>query len=63
MSLFEIVECQHEKTIPDFDEEAAKGLDATEVRKRWPRFFGECPDCGVQIISYASNMHYHSGDW
>jgi len=56
-------ECQHTKHMPDFDEEAAKGLDEYEVRKRWPRFMGTCEDCGQQVILYASTMHYLMGDY
>lgn len=55
--------CEHHGAKVEFDEEAAKGLSAWEVRKRWPRFYGACPDCGVQLIKYASNVHYYSGDW
>lgn len=54
-------ECTHGVT---FDLEAAKGLDAHEVRRRWPRGFGECPlGCGYSGIAYASYMHYLYGDW
>lgn len=45
--------CKHPKTVPAFDEKAAKGLSAEEVRRRWPRFHGECPDCGASVIGYA----------
>ncbi len=55
--------CKHESAMPQFDEQAAAGLDADEVRKRWPRFFGNCPDCGEQLIAYASFHHYIAGDW
>lgn len=55
--------CKHENIRVDFDEEAARGLDAWEVRKRWPRYSGPCPDCGGHMISYASFLHYVSGDW
>lgn len=47
-----------------FDESAAKGLDAHEVRRRWPRLFGDCPlGCGYRGIYYASMAHYVYGDW
>lgn len=53
--------CGHGVT---FDEEAAKGLPTEEVRKRWPRLFGQCPkDCGFSGIAYASWAHYICGDW
>ncbi len=48
--------------VVEFDEEAARGLSASEVRKRWPRFQGHCL-CGVSHICYASWMHYVMGDW
>ncbi len=53
-------ECDHGVR---FDEDAAKGLTADEVRRRWPRFFGTCPHCGYEGIAYASNVHYYAGDW
>lgn len=55
--------CNHEKVSPKFDEEAATELDTAEIRKRWPRFFGTCPDCGWTGIMYASLAHYVYGDW
>ena len=55
--------CEHPKCLPKFDEKAARGLDEFEVRKRWPRFDGKCPDCGALLIQYASAMHYIMGDW
>jgi hypothetical protein len=54
-------ECDHGVT---FDEVAARGLDAHEVRKRWPRLGGNCKlGCGYNGIYYASFMHYLMGDW
>lgn len=55
--------CKHEKCQPAFDEERAKSMTVEEVRKEFPRFFGNCPDCGTQVISYASRAHYVFGDW
>jgi len=53
--------CDHGVT---FDEEAAKGLSASEVRRRWPRMHGLCPKgCGFNGIAYASYAHYIFGDW
>lgn len=47
-----------------FDFHAAKGLDASEVKKRWPRLSGACPKgCGYSGIYYASYEHYVMGDW
>lgn len=54
-------ECNHGVA---FDDEASRGLDAHEIRLRWPRLFGECPlGCGYRGIAYASLMHYVAGDW
>jgi hypothetical protein len=57
--------CKHPRCLPPngFDEEAAHKVDASEVRRLWPRFFGDCPDCGVGVIGYVSRMHYYMGDW
>lgn len=56
-------ECKHEKVMPAFDIEAAKDLPAREVRQRWPRFSGLCPDCGYEGILYASFEQYIMGDY
>lgn len=58
-----IDECKHTKVQPKFNIEEAEGLTSYEVRKRWPRFHGICPDCGQYLILYASFEHYVSGDW
>lgn len=55
--------CQHPKVSPAFDYEASKGLSSREVRQRWPRFYGQCPDCGFNGVIYASLEHFVSGDW
>ena len=56
--------CKHEKLpTPEFDEEKSKGLSSFEVKQRWPRFCGECPDCKSTVIKYASMMHYIAGDY
>jgi hypothetical protein len=56
--------CAHPR-IPkvEFDVEAASGLPPEEIRERWPRFFGPCPDCKATVIAYASQEHYIFGDW
>lgn len=55
------LECTHGVT---FDLKAAETLTYTEIRKRWPRLFGECPlGCGFKGIAYASKEHYVYGDW
>jgi len=48
---------------PAFDEEAAAGLSAAEVRRRWPRFAGRCAQCGAEGVEYASMAHMVAGDW
>lgn len=56
--------CLHEEAPqPAFDEEEARGLPAEEVRRRWPRWVGNCPGCGQALILYASPHHYIAGDW
>jgi predicted RNA-binding Zn-ribbon protein involved in translation (DUF1610 family) len=55
--------CEHER-FDDF--EAMFGICTActrEIRKRWPRGEGQCPDCGGQVIAYASHAHYTYGDW
>ena len=48
----------------EFDADAARGLSAEEVRRRWPRGWGPCPlGCGFHGIAYASFEHYIAGDW
>lgn len=47
-----------------FDEKAAEGLTAFEIRQRWPRYVGECQKgCGAIGMMYASWEHYIAGDW
>lgn len=57
--------CTHPKVAPSFDVEAARAgnLSSSEVQRRWPRFHGTCPDCGLSLILYASFDHYTWGDW
>jgi hypothetical protein len=52
-----------EETVLPLATAAARGLSAEEVRKRWPRFYGPCPDCNTTVIHYASTAHYVLGDW
>jgi len=59
-------ECMHPALPPVvFDEATARELQlpASEVRARWPRGYAPCPDCGLNVISYASYSHYLYGDW
>ena len=58
-----IHECKHPAVTPKFDKEVASGLTVSQVRKRFPRFFGKCPDCDFDGIIYASNEHFLYGDW
>jgi hypothetical protein len=61
MSVTEDPKCDHGVT---FDSKESEGLSAYEVRRRWPRLFGECPKgCGFKGIGYASFEHYIAGDW
>lgn len=46
-----------------FDADAAKTMSSSEVKARFPRFFGTCKLCGYSGIYYASYLHYISGDW
>ena len=56
--------CGHSSlSLPPFDERAAAGLTADEIRQRWPRSTEACPDCGATVTSYASFAHYSLGDW
>lgn len=55
--------CPHASIIVTFDPDAAEHLSVEEIRKRWPRFHGTCPDCGCTLIKYASMAHYIYGDW
>lgn len=56
--------CGHPNLPPvEFDAEAAKGLDNYEVRRRWPRLYCRCADCGSMVMKYASQEHYYAGDW
>ena len=55
--------CAHDSVSVEFDKEAAGKLSVIEIRERWPRFVGRCPDCKCQLIKYASSEHYLYGDW
>lgn len=60
-----LVGCEHKQALEavSFDKDAAAGLTAYEVRKRWPRYSGICPECRCPLIGYASTEHYLAGDW
>lgn len=55
--------CQHDGAKVEFDIVEAQKLDAHAIRQRFPRFNGKCPDCGCDLIKYASMEHYYYGDW
>jgi hypothetical protein len=59
------VRCKHAPLMARvaFDPKAARGLRAGEVRQRWPRLCARCPNCGDNVIAYASFQHYIAGDW
>jgi hypothetical protein len=48
--------CDHAAVMPVFDEVAAHGMSAWDVRRHWPRFMGQCPRCRGRVILYASFM-------
>jgi len=56
-------ECTHESVRPPFNQQAAIGVPHQQVRQRWPRFQGECRECGDYTIKYASRNHYIAGGW
>ncbi len=56
-------QCKHENVAVEFDLEAAKNLTPREIRMKYPRFDGTCPDCKQHVIIYASHAHYIYGDY
>jgi hypothetical protein len=56
-------DCDHASVIPTYADADFEGLSAGEVRARFPRFHGACPDCGCQLIGYSSYAHCIAGDW
>jgi hypothetical protein len=55
--------CKHLKCLPEFDKSTAQKMSVSEIRKAFPRFSGICPDCGNNVMVYASYEHYLMGDW
>lgn len=55
--------CTHPKVTPKVTDDELRGLSPSEVREKYPRFYGECPDCKATVIAYGSYMHYLMGDW
>jgi len=57
--------CRHLRVHVEFDEEEMLRLNmsSADVQRRWPRFWGNCPDCGEMLIKYASAIHFIAGDW
>lgn len=56
-------DCKHKLVVPNFDKEKASKMTEDEVRKIYPRFSGVCPECGHNVIVYASPEHFFAGDW
>lgn len=56
-------ECKHASVQPKYLDSDFSGLDEHEVRRRFPRFDGVCPECGSRMIMYSSFVHYAAGDW
>lgn len=55
--------CEHTRCNPVYDDEVAKTMTSTEIRRIYPRFEGACPDCGLQLICYASREHMLRGGY
>ena len=57
--------CKHRKVMPKFNEKLVRELRMSkfDVRKKFPRFVGKCPDCQQHLILYASRAHFVYGDW
>jgi hypothetical protein len=58
-----VEDCDHELVRVLFDIDRAKTMTTAEIRKAYPRFWGNCPTCGRGLIKYASTAHYVYGDW
>ena len=57
------VGCKHENLPVKYDSADCAGKGDAYVRKNYPRFYGPCPDCGENMIGYASFEHFVAGDW
>jgi hypothetical protein len=55
--------CKHPNIPVKYDSADCAGKDDGYVRRHYPRFNGNCPDCGIHMIGYASFEHYIAGDW
>lgn len=55
--------CTHPQVMPQYRDADFENLSASEIKQKFPRFFGQCPDCGEQVILYSSTLHYIAGDW
>lgn len=55
--------CEHKNINVPYDPVEAKNMTAEEIKLKFPRFWGNCPDCGQPMIAYASFEHYIAGDW
>lgn len=56
--------CDHAAVTPKFSLEAlGEDTSSHAVRKMFPRFMGNCTECGQLAIVYASFEHFLMGDW
>ncbi len=55
--------CDHDRHRPEFSSEAACGLEADEVLRRWPPFEGRCATCGAWVVVFASSTHEVLASW
>jgi len=56
--------CTHSRMRPpDFDLNEAREMSAHDIQLKFPRYQGECPDCGKFLTIYASPEHRNAGGW
>lgn len=53
--------CAHLRHVPAFDP-GQRALPPEAVRQLFPRFAGECEDCGATAIVYACEEHRQAGE-
>lgn len=61
-------DCKHARHKPQHDEAAMEAdgraeMSVEDFRRKYPRFFGCCEECGERVILYASAGHFILGDW
>lgn len=60
----EKLNCRHvNMKLPNFDEGVNECKSWHEVRMRYPRYQGECPDCDKFLTVYANAEHRKAGNW